>query len=403
MSKSLLSAKGDDINTWRAVENFVSEYRNALLNQAVLDYSKSSESIVLETCSEIETAISTHKTLLLELELLLKKLLTASEADLKELTISFYDNLYRHFGYFHSSISFYQQSMLFLRQISCGIIKRAAAHTGYLPKIAIVAIGPAGRCEYSPFSPIQILLVHSEINKAQLHDINQFCHAIHAGFEAAGLAIDTFATPRNPEWRGTLTEWRRRCEYDLDFQAEDDLINICRLVDQCLIYGDKRLANLLKMESSLALAKNQLAMTSFTERMASLSNGLTLMGRFKLKKEWMFSLLTNGLLPFSTALSLLSLIKKSLGTDNCERIHDLLRRGELDVELAEQMLTTWHTLHNMRLMLEQNFHIGEHPKQPLFLNIESLTVHQKQSLKEALESVAIIQHYAEITFSETVE
>jgi signal-transduction protein with cAMP-binding, CBS, and nucleotidyltransferase domain len=111
----------------------------------------------------------------------------------------------------------------------------------------------------------------------------------------------------------------------------------------------------------------------------------------------------HGLLPFSAALSALVLIKESTAVSNCERIRDLLKQGELNVELSERMLATWYVLHNLRLQREQSFQVGEHKRSSFFLNPAELTDDQRQSLKTALESVAIIQRHVAITFSGTGE
>ena len=68
--------------------------------------------------------------------------------------------------------------------------------------------------------------------------------------------------------------------------------------------------------------------------------------------------------------------------------------------MAERMLTTWHTLHELRLFREGSYSGGSYTGQPLYLNPDELPAsEQRQALKEALESVAVIQHQVESTFS----
>jgi signal-transduction protein with cAMP-binding, CBS, and nucleotidyltransferase domain len=155
--------------------------------------------------------------------------------------------------------------------------------------------------------------------------------------------------------------------------------------------------------SSTALGGSRPAMTNLIERMAAQSNGLGLMGRLKLERRGsnrgLFRLIDHGLQPLSAALAALALIKKIGAAGNCEKINDLLRRGELDVDQAERMLAAWHSLHGMRLLREQSFQVGEHLNEAAFLNPDELTFEQMQSLKETLESVAVIQRQVEIIFS----
>jgi signal-transduction protein with cAMP-binding, CBS, and nucleotidyltransferase domain len=159
----------------------------------------------------------------------------------------------------------------------------------------------------------------------------------------------------------------------------------------------------LKQTIRAALNGNRPAVAHLVNRMASLSNGLGLMGRLKLERSGsnrgLFRLLDHGLLPLTAALSALALLKESAGVSTCDRIHDLLRRGELDVELAERMLATWHCLNDLRLQREHSIQIEGHAGPSSFLDPDELTAEQLQSLKEALESVASIQRHVEIIFS----
>lgn len=430
----LLYAKGGDVTAWRSTEDFIAAYHHALLERAASDLSGGAEAVLVEASASIEAAIATHRRLLKRLEGLteelsaatppadlapvngisaLTKSVSADESQkmtsnsLKELTLSFYGDLYRHYGTFHSVPAFYQLSMRFLSQASSAIIDRAldqvGPDVGALPEMSLIAVGPAGRSEYSPFCLLQLLLVHGKASGAQLEGIDLFCQALHAGFEAAGLAVDPAITPRNPQWRGSLAEWEQRCTGSLLPRTGEEVFNFYRLVDQYPLRSADRLAREFKQASSTALSGNRLAVTNLVERMASLSNGLSLMGRLKLersgKDRGLFRLLENGLHPFSAALSALALVKDIEADGNCERILGLLRLGELDVELAERMLETWHTLHDLRLLREQSFEIGTRTSEVACLDPDKLTAEQLQSLKEALESVAAIQRHVEITFS----
>ena len=408
----VLSAKGGNVTSWRAATDFTAAYRQALLDWVVSDHSGDAETIFSETSAALEAAIATHRKLLERLNGLIEEVASATPTtDLKGLTVAFYDDLYRHFGRFRSAPVFYQLSMGFLCRTSATIIARAASQLGPeaapLPELSLIAVGPAGRGEYSPFCPLQILLVHGEIDSAQLQTLDIFCHNLNAGFEAAGLAVDPAVTPRNAQWRATLPEWQERCELWLQPLTGNKLIDLCRLIDQYPLTSAEGFAGELKRLSGTVLRDSRPALARLIVRMTSLSNGLGFMGRLKLEGEGkyrgMFSLLNNGLLPFSAALSALALIKESPLLGNCDRIHDLLKRNELDVEQAERMLATWHSLHSFCLQLEQSFTIGESSNRALFFSPNDLTIEQQQSLKKDLESVAAIQLRAVITFSEMGE
>lgn len=405
----LLYAKGEDVTSWRAVENFIAAYRQALLNRAASDFDVSTETVFSDTSASIETALATHRELVKRLENLTERVSAASPpAELRELTFAFYSDLYRHFGIFRSAPVFYQLSMAFLTRASAAIVAQAAEQPGAgaaaYPEMALIAVGPAGRYEYSPFCRLQLLLVHGKATGSQLQSIDRFCQALHDGFEAAGVAVDPAVTPRNARWRGTMTEWEDRCkEEGLRPQVDEGIINLYRVVDQYPLYSSDRIVREFKQTCSTALSGSHPALANLIERMGALSNGLSLMGKLKLERSGsdrgLFRLVDHGLQPLSAALSALALVKNIGAVGNCERIHDLLRRSVLDVEQAERMLATWHTLHDLRLHREQSFQIGEQTNEAACLDPGKLTDEQLQSLKEALESVAVIQRQVEIIFS----
>lgn len=401
----LLSTKSKDVTTWRAAQDFTASFRNALLELTSSDRCGSSETVFTETADALNAGITIHQNMLMHLNELTEHVAAATPStNLNGLTAAFYSDLYRYFGHFRSTTAFYQLSMAFLCKVSATIITRATDQLGlfarHLPELSLIAIGPAGRGEYSPFCPLQILLVHGETLPSQHQTLILFCHTLHDGFEEAGFTLDPAITPRSPLWRGTATEWRQRCDVGSYPKADDRFVNVCRLFDQFSLATTEGFDGKLKKICSTALTVSRPVLTHLVERMTSLSNGLGLMGRLKLERSGttrgLFRLLDHGLLPLSAALSACALIKESPEIGNCERIRDLLRRRELDVELAERMLVTWHTLHGLYL-LEQSHHLNGHPDQ--LLNTDELTALQRHSLKEALESVAIIQRHVANDFS----
>jgi signal-transduction protein with cAMP-binding, CBS, and nucleotidyltransferase domain len=404
----LLTAKSRNITNWSVAEEFAATYRQALRDAAVAPESHNSNEVFAQSRQALADAITSHRDGIKRLnELTTQAGEALSAAQLKELTGAFYDELYRHFRLFRSAPVFYQLSMTFLSRATCTILDLTTNQLGlfsrHLPELALVAIGPAGRGEYSPFCPLQLLLVHGEVAEAHSQTVNLFCHTLHDEFEAAGFAIDPHVSPHSEEWRGSLSLWQQRCSNALHPQATEELINICRLIDQHPLGRENSLSTELKELSSNLLGSNDAALANLIERMTALSNGLGIMGGLKLERNsaerGLFKLLDHGLLPFSAALSALALIKKCPAVTSSERIIDLVQRRELDVEWAERMLDTWHNLHNVRLQQELSGSITDHDGRTLCLNPLELSAAQQLALKETLEAVALIQRHVEIIFS----
>ena len=404
----LLSAKGDNVTTWRAAKDFSSRYAQQLLDLAASDLKGGAEIVFSEAQATLEAATAAHRDLVTRMDSRMAELTAATPStDIKEITLSFYRDLYTHFGHFRSAPAFYQLSMGYLRQASTVITALVKDELGlyarHLPEMTLIAVGPAGRGEYSPFCPLQLLLVHGDVPAAQLQTVNLFCHTLHEEFGTAGLPVDPVVTPKNPAWRGSLSEWRQRCEDGMRTQTAEKLIDLARLIDQYPLHPVDGFAGELKQISMAAVRSSHPALTNLVSRLTSLSNGINLMGRLKLERRGtvhgLFRLIDHGLQPFSASLSVLTLIKECTAVTAGERVNDLLRRREIDVELAERLLAVWYSLNDLRLQRERSCRLEDNSGLAAFLIPDELPAEQRQSLKSTLDSVASIQRYVEVIFS----
>lgn len=408
----LVSAKGNDINSWRAAGDFAANYRQALLERAAYNSFGGATELFDKAFSSLEQLRNEHESLLAQLEgLLVKIAVTAPSAGLRELTAAFYDKLYQHLGLFHSAPSFYHMSMAFLRQVSSSLVSHASEQLGLfakrMPTVSLLALGPAGRFEYSPFCPLQLMMVHGDTDASGRETLNLFGHILHTGFEELGLRIDPLITPRNPAWRRTLADWEQLCVKGLQQQDNSDLIDLLRLAEQHVLPPHEEIGQQLKDISTPLLQSSRPALGNLVSRMQSLSNGLSMMGNLKLERRkpetGLFSLLDHGLLPLSSALSALALIKGASADGTPQRVRELLKRSELDVDLAEMILAAWHTLHEFLLLREKSFSIDPNNRQSLYLNPDELDDRQLEALKGALETVGVIQRQVAVIFSRMAE
>lgn len=396
----LLSAKGHDITAWRAAADFSANYRQKLLDQAVSGNFGTPEELFSGAASTLDKLMEEHDSLMAALDGVLIEIGQAPRPKaIKELTRRYYKALYRHMELFNAAPAFYQMSMAYLAQTSSALIAHASGQLGLfaqrMPELTLVALGPAGRSEFTPFCPLQLLLVHGETDPSGLETIDLFSQMLHSGFEEIGLRIDNAVTPRNPAWRGTVAQWKQRCSDGLQGMVDADLINILRLSDQQAFPPNQRLGHELSSVTVPLLQASRPAVGNLISRMASLSNGLSMMGNLKLERRrpetGLFCLLDHGLLPLSSAISVLTLIKKATLQGTLQRIRELVHRRELDIELAESILATWHTIHEFLLLRERVFTIGPNNNLPLYLDPEELDDTRLSKLKGALESVEFIQ------------
>lgn len=404
----LASAKGNNIKSWRAAGDFATAYRQAMLERASSDACDSASELFENALSGLKQLESEHDALLAELNGLLEKIaLTPPSPALKELTAAFYGKLYHHMGLFRSAPAFYQMSMAFLRQVSTSLVNHAAEQLGLfakrIPALSLVALGPAGRFEYSPFCPLQLLMVHGDADPSERETLHLFGHLLHTGFEELGLRIDPVITPRNPAWRKSLTDWQQHCSTVLQQQKQGEIIELLRLGDQYVLPPQEDMGQQFKNFSIPLLTASRPALGNLVSRMLTLSNGLSMMGNLKLERRkpetGLFCLPDYGLLPLSSAVSALALIKGASANATPQRIRELLKRNSLDVDLSEMILSVWHTLHEFLLLREKSFGIDPNNNQPLYLDPYDLNDKQLDALKAALETVEVIQRQVGVIFS----
>lgn len=396
----LVSAKGNDIRTWRAATEFAESYRRMMLERAASGSHDNASELFDNAFSSLEQLSVEHETILAQLDDLLVKLaVTSNSSGLKELTADFYKKLYHHMEVFHSAPIFYQMSMAFLRQVCSTLVSHTSEQLGLfakrMPALSLIALGPAGRFEYSPFCPLQLMMVHGEADASGRETLSLFGSIFHAAFEELGLRIDPEITPRNPAWRKSLAEWQQHCTKGFEQQDRSDIIELLRLTEQYVLPPHEEIGQQLRQISIPLLQANRSALGNLVSRMVSLSHGLSMMGNLKLERRkpetGLFSLLDNGLLPLSSAISVLTLSKGTSVNGTPNRIRELLNRHELDVELSENILAAWHTLHEFLLLREKSFKIDPDNRQSLYLNQQELDDNQLNELKAALESVGAIQ------------
>ncbi len=397
-----LTAKRGEITSWRTATRFADRYRHTALELAAYR-DINAENLFAEACTSIETAQAAHRQLVNELDGLIDG--ASAATTLAEVTTAVTTRLYRHFGYFKSAAAFYQLSTRFLECISSLVTAKARllvdTDVPPLPEMAVIALDTAGRGEYSPVTPLQLIVVHGEIGLEQHSSIDRFCSVLHDLFEQSGVSVDPEITPRNPLWRGTLPEWQRRCAGSAQSDSEGAWFTC--LLDQLPLSPAKGLSQEFRQMTTAALRSSRPALAALLVRITSLSHGLNFMGRLKVERHGeergKFNLREQGISPLGATLSTLALLRGSGAIGSHDRIHDLLQLHELDVEMAERLLTAWHSLHIFQLQ-QECAHVAEPASVPsLLLDPDELDGDSLHTLKKCLESVGSIQQLAVHSFS----
>lgn len=404
----LVSAKGSDVLAWRAAGDFAVTLRQVLLNR--MEFCRSDESAAMLTgASQALDDLAAANDMFCSRCLSQIDEVAASQEPgrLRELTTTFFAGLYDHIAIHHSAPAFYQFSILFLQALAGSVSRYSYTMLGdssaRMPELALVALGPAGRQEFSPFCPLQFMLVHGPVGDAENGFIQRYATLLHEGFEACGLQVDGVVSPRNAQWRGSLSEWGQRLVKVLARGKPSEVIEILRLADQTQLHGAAESGSGFRQLSLSALAVSPVAGNKVVSRVVALSNGIGMMGGLRFEKSGpyrgRFALLENALQPLSASLSALALLKRLETMATPPRVRELLWRRELNVDMAERLLQAWHTLHELSLSREREVQTDWANGAPLHLDIEQMDVVEQESLRESLEAVGNIQRHIGLNFS----
>lgn len=404
----LVSAKGTDVLAWRAAGDFAVTFRQEVLDR--MEFCRSDEAAALLTGASqaLDDLAAANDAFCSRCDRLIEEVASCDDpARLRDLTISFFAGLYDHSAIHHSAPAFYQFSQLFLQALAGSVRRNSYTLLGdssvRMPELALIALGAAGREEFSPFCPLQFMLVHGQADAAEDTLIQRFADLVHEGFKACGLQVDEEVTPRNSQWRGSLPEWGQRLEKVLKRGRSSEVIELLRLADQSPLDGGGDTGAGFRQHSLAALAASPVALKNLVSRVVALSNGIGMMGGLRFEKSGpyrgLFALLENALQPLSASVSALGLLKRLETMTTPRRVRELLWRRELNVDMAERLLQAWHMLNELRLVREREVHPEWPNRAPLYLDIEQMTVTEQEALRESLEAVGNIQRHIGLTFS----
>lgn len=404
----IISSKGNDFNAWRAAGDFGATFREMLLKRTSRLTHEEAWALFQEAGQELERRAAECDADLTRMSRMVEKAAAAKDpALLRTLVEEYYAVAYRFFGKSRSATAFYRLSAEFLRAV-CGSLVAFAkgklgVHSNRIPPMAIIALGPTGRHEYSPFCSLQVAMIHAEPDPSLIQPLVLLGRILHEAFESAGLNPDEVVTPRNPAWRRTPAQWRQWLAKGLEKGKADELIEVLRLADQSTLYDENGLGADFRAACLEQLAERKAAIHNLVNRLQNLSRGIGMMGGIRLERSGpcrgLFGLLDHALLPLSAGITALSLME---GLDDFEtpvRIKALLFKGLLNVEKAERLMEAWHLFNELRLAREA-FKYPDLSSRAIFcLDIDTLTEEEQEELRNCLESVAGLQRHVAITYN----
>ena len=404
---ALLLAKGERLEEWRGVDEFVAVYRDAAVRAAAAREPAS----IADTLATVVGLLAheeqeDRRSREAIAQLLLDLAQPAEPADVRQRLSAYYEQCYAGFRRCGSAPAFFEAAnrlLVVVTQLLVEAFRRDLECA--VPPFAVVALGPAGRSEYTRFCRVQLALVWDCANDQACDELmEQLGAALVAGLRTCGVQLDEAISPLQQSWRGSLVQWRDRLELGIARGTALELVELLRLVDQAVLYDCGGTAARFRALCSEQLQRHH-AVTNMSSRTLALSNGLGLMGGFRLERsgphKGRFNLLDHALVPLAACVAAICLVNELQEDGTPQRLRELVRNGRIDVDLAERSLAAWYLLSEHRLTLELQALPGQDCRDILNLDVSELGDEGQEELRTALETVASLQRHLQSSFGQS--
>lgn len=408
----IISSKGSDFHAWRAAGDFGAAFREMLLKRTARLTHEQAWDLFREVGEELEHRAAGYEADLALMESMVEEAAATTDlARLRQLTGEFYTVSYRFFVQSRSAMAFYRLSGEYLKAVCGSALSyakgRLGVHASRIPPIAIFALGPTGRHEYSPYCRLQLALIHNESDPSLVQPLGLLGRMLHEALETAGLNPDEVITPRNPAWLRTSAQWRQWLAQGIAKGKSADLIEVLRLADQTTLHDENNLGADFRADSLKQLSENKDAVYNLVTRLQKFSSGIGIMGGIRVERSGpcrgLFGLLDHALLPLSAGVTALTLMGRLEGFETPIRIKTLLFKGELNVETAERLMEAWHHFNELRLAAEADKYPDWSSWAYLCLDPDTLAEEEQEKLRSGLESAAGLLRHVSITFNDWEE
>lgn len=403
---ALLLGKGERLSDWREVDDFTASYQEAAIRLSAERSPDAIAAMLVVIQDSLGLLAEENRRFIEQTRQVGARLAEATNQELlRELLEDFYNQAYQHFRRFASVPAFFEAANAFLVSlVSMQVDRLRKESLRRLPPVAIMALGPAGRLEYTRFCRVQLALVWEGTGKAaEQRLMEEFSEQLVVWLRSCGVALDEAVAPIHPEWRGTFAQWRERLERGIARDDSAELIELLRLTDQAVLVDDQGVAGRFRALCSEQLHRRP-AMVNLIERATTLSNGLGMMGGFRLTRSGLyrgtFALLNHALVPLAACVGALCLCHDIVEDGTPRRLRELVRSGRLSVDLAERALQAWQLFSHYRLTLELSASAGQDCRDILNLDLGELGPQEQEQLKSGLETVAELQRHLQVSFGQ---
>ncbi len=284
------------------------------------------------------------------------------------------------------------------------VIDLVGVEMGPLPcAFAWFNMGSDGRREQTFFTDQDNALVYETDGSPAVDDFfTAFAERVVTALDQVGFALcKGHIMPSNPDWRGSVEEWRRKLDIIFHDQSQDNLLRVIILMDIAYSAGNKVLGQQFSDRVHQMIQDNFGALMVMARSAVMSSVALTMFRNFRLEKsgehEGMFNVKLYGWAPLIMTTRVFALKYGYTETNTVARILRLEAGGHFEADFSRQLQEAYLVLANAKFISQLEAVVSGR-KYDYYLNPESLRESEQERLKQALITVEALQKLAYNSF-----
>ncbi|WP_404296098.1 putative nucleotidyltransferase substrate binding domain-containing protein [Halomonas sp.] len=191
----------------------------------------------------------------------------------------------------------------------------------------------------------------------------------------------------NPEWVGTVTQWRERIASWASKRDGDSLMKLAIMLDSHAVAGNPALLDRVRDELFERCAGDELLLSYFARTILRFSTPLTLFGSLK-RPQHGIDIKKGGIFPIVHGVRVMALERGIRPTSTLERLDALAADGRLEPRFAEDLGEALSLFTEMRLKQQlEHLDSGGDERQPDRVVVQELSSLERDLLREALHIV----------------
>jgi signal-transduction protein with cAMP-binding, CBS, and nucleotidyltransferase domain len=289
-------------------------------------------------------------------------------------------------------------------QLTRRVLELICRELGPLPcKFAWFNMGSDGRREQTFFTDQDNALVYATDGSQAVDDFFAgFAERVVSALDKVGFALcKGRIMPSNPDWRGSVEEWRRMLDKIFHDQSQENLLRVIILMDIAFSTGDEALGRQFSERVHQMIQDNFGALMVMARSAVMSSVALTMFRNFRLEKsgehEGMFNVKLYGWAPLIMTTRVFALKYAYTDTNTVARIRHLEAGGHFEADFSRQLQEAYLVLANAKFISQVEAVVSGR-EYDYYLNPESLSEAEQDRLKQALITVEALQKLAYNSF-----